>query len=98
MLVMQSILGNWDCALGSVLLLFTPLRHHQETQPCVCCEESYSTGMYLTLTSQFITDVMQKAVMPDVSAKKEDGIQPSVFHRHSHCYVTCQYGCGDIRA
>jgi hypothetical protein len=27
--------------------------------------------MSLTLTSQLITDAMQKAVMPDVSAKKE---------------------------
>jgi hypothetical protein len=68
------------------------------SQPRVCCKESYSTCMSPTLTSQLITDVVQKAVMPDVSAKKEDGIQPSVFHHHSHCYVTCQYGCRDIRA
>ena len=38
-------------------------------------EESYNTGMSLTITSWLITDAMHKAVTPDVSVKKDDGIQ-----------------------
>jgi hypothetical protein len=60
MLTMQSILGNWDCALSSVLLLSSHLSDViSKHSLCICRKESYSTGMSLTLTSRLITDAMQ---------------------------------------